>query len=69
MLDKIRRRPTKLIPGLIDLRHEEGLTGCDPTRNMTIGEREKSRFLDTKILNGYEIIDNNIVFPKLRHVK
>ena len=65
MLEKIQRRATKLIPGLRDLTltYEERLKECGLT---TLVKRQIEVF---KILNGYENIDSNIFFPKLRKVK
>ena len=59
MLEKIQRRATKLIPGLRDLRYEERLKECELTTLET-------RILGGPILNGYENIDSNIFFSKLR---
>ena len=58
---KIQRRPTKLIPGLIDLRYEERLKEC----GMTTPERRSLRGDQIevfKILNGYENIDSTTFF-------
>ena len=68
MLEKIQRRATKLIPGLRDLRYEERLKECGLTTLETrrlIGDQIEV----FKILNGYENIDSNIFFSKLRKVK
>ena len=60
MLEKIQRRATKLI-----LRYEERLKECGlttlETRKLRRGQIEVS-----KILNGFENIDSNIFFSKLR---
>ena len=69
MLAKIQRRATKLIPELRDLTYEErllkecGLTTLE-TRRLRGDQLEVF-----KILNGYENIDSNIFFSKLRKVK
>ena len=61
MLEKIRRRATKLIPGLRDLTYEERLNECGlatlETRRLRGDQIEVF-----KILNGYENIDSNIFF-------
>ena len=65
MLEKMQRRATKLIPGLRDLRYEERLKECGlttiETRKLRGGQIEVF-----KILNGYENIDSNIFFSKLK---
>ena len=64
MLEKIQRRATKLIPGLRDLSYEErGLTTLE-TRRLRGDQIEVF-----KILKGYENIDSNIFFSKLRKAK
>ena len=62
MLEQIQRRATKLIPELRDLTYEERLKEC----GLTTLETQIEVF---KILNGYENIDSNIFFSKLRKVK
>ena len=61
MLEKIQRRPTKLIPGLRDVRYEERLKECELTtleaRTLRGGQIEVF-----SILNCYENIDSNIFF-------
>ena len=68
MVDKIQRRATKLIPELRDLTYEERLKECGlttlETRRLRVDQIEVF-----KILNGYEDIDSNIFFSKLRKVK
>ena len=68
MLEKIQRRATKLIPGLIDLRYEERLKECGLTTLETRRLR-RDRIEVFKILNGYENIDSNTFFSKLSKVK
>ena len=64
MLEKIRRRATKLIPGLRGLRYEEcGLT----TLEMRILRGDQIEVF--KILDGYENIDSNIFFEIKSKVK
>ena len=68
MLEKIQRRATKLIPGLIDFRYEERLKECGlttlETRRLRGGQIEVF-----KILNGYENIDSNICFLEIKQCK
>ena len=68
MLEKIERRATKLIPGLRDLTYEERLKECRlitlETRRLGGGQIEVFN-----ILNGYENIDSNLFFSKLKKVK
>ena len=68
MLEKIKRRATKLIPGLRDLRYEERLTKCGLTTLET--RRLRGDQIEVfRVLNGYENIDYNIFFSKLSKVK
>ncbi len=68
MLGKIQRRATKLIPGLGDLRYEERLKECGLTTLET--RRLRGDQIEVfKILKGYENIDSNFFFSKLRKVK
>ena len=66
MLEKIQRRATKLIPELRDLTYMKNGMWTDNTRNAKIKGDQIDVF---KILNGYEDIDSNIFFSKLRKVK
>ena len=69
MLEKIKRRSTKLIPGLRDLTitYEEQLKECGLTTLET--RRLRGDQIEVfKILNGYENIDSNH-FSKLKKVK
>ena len=61
MLEKIQRRPTKLIPGLRDLRYEERLKECGLT-TIEMRRLRGDQIEVFKILNGYEHIDSNIFF-------
>ena len=54
------------IPGLKNHRYEERLMECDKTRNAKIKAGSSRRVEVFKILNGYENIDSNIFFSKLR---
>ena len=67
MLDKIQRRATKLIPGLRDLRYEERLKECGLTTLET--RRLRGDQIEVFLLNGYENIDSNLFFSKLKKVK
>ena len=69
MLEKIQRRATKLIPRLRDLRYEERQKECGPTTLETRRLRGGDQIEVFKILNGYENIDSNIFFSKLKKVK
>ena len=61
MLEKIKRRATKLIPGLRDLSYEERLKECGLTTLET--RRLRGDQIEVfKILKGYENIDSNIFF-------
>ena len=66
MLEKIKRRATKLIPGLRDLRYEERLKECGLTLETQILMGDQIEVF--KILNGYENLDPN-TFLKLRKSK
>ena len=68
MLEQIQRRATKLIPELRDLAYEERFKECGLTTLETRRLRG-GRIEVFKILNGYENIDYNIFFSKLRKVK
>ncbi len=61
VLEKIQRRATKLIPGMIDLRYENRLKECGLT---TLESRRlRGNQIEVfKILNGCENIDSNIFF-------
>ena len=61
MLEKIQRRATQFIPGLIYLRYEERLKECGLTTLETQILRG-DQIEVFKILNGYENIDYNIFF-------
>ena len=67
MLDKIKRRATKLIPGLRDLTYEERLKECGLTTLET--RRLRGDQIEVFILNGFTKIDSNFLFSKLRKVK
>ena len=70
MLEKIQRRATKLIPGLGDLRYEERLKECGQTTLETRRLRRGGDQIEVfKISNGYENIDSNLFFSKLKKVK
>ena len=63
MLEKIQRRATKLIPGLIYLRYEERLNKCVLSTLET--RRLRGDQIEVfNILNGYENIDSNIFLSK-----
>ena len=68
MLEKIQRRATKLIPGLRDLTYEVRLKECGLT-TLEMRRLRGDQIEVFKILNGYEHIDSNIFFSKLRKVK
>ena len=68
MLEKIQRRVTKLIPGLIYLTYDERLKECGLTALATrILRGDQIEVFN--ILTGYENIDSNIFFSKLRKVE
>ena len=68
MLEKIQRRATKLISGLIYLRYEERLKKCGLTTLKT--RRLRGDQIEVvKILNGCENVDSNTFFSKLSKVK
>ena len=69
-LEKIQRRATKLIPGLRDLTYEERLKECGLTTLETRTPKIEGGSIEVfKILNGYENIDSNLFFSKLKKVK
>ena len=70
MLEKIQRRASKLIPGLRDLTYEQRLKECGLTTLETRRlRRDQIEMFNFKILNGYENIDSNLFFSKLKKVK
>ena len=68
MLEKIQRRATKLIPGLRDLTYEQRLKECGLTTLETRRLR-RDQIEMFKILNGYENIDSNLFFFKIKESK
>ena len=60
MLERVKRRATKLIPKLRNISYEMRLRECDLTTLET--RRLRGDQIDVyKILNGYENIDRNVV--------
>ena len=68
MFENIQRRETKLIPGLRDLIYEERLKECGLTALETRRLRG-DRIEVCKILNGYENVDSNTFFFKIKEIK
>ena len=58
-LERIKRRATKIIPGLRDLSYEERLKECGLT-TIDTGRLTRDQIEVFNILNGYENIDRNI---------
>ena len=58
MLERIKKRATKMIPELRDLSYEERLKECGLTLEIRRLRGEKTEVI--KILNGYENIDRTI---------